>query len=104
MAKKTVSKKKARTTRAPRKAVLRKSPRTQVKKVVSKKKVVKKPVKKVVKQPVKKPAKKVVVKKPVKLSKAELAQEQKAEGLLTMGRTRGFVTYDEILKEFPAVE
>ncbi len=30
--------------------------------------------------------------------------ERKAESLLTRGRTRGFVTYDEILKAFPTIE
>ncbi|QQR65436.1 sigma-70 family RNA polymerase sigma factor [Candidatus Kaiserbacteria bacterium] len=39
-----------------------------------------------------------------KLSKTELLQEHKAEGLLTIGRGRGYVTYDEILKEFPTIE
>ncbi len=101
MAKKKVVKKKARTNRAPRKAVLRKTTRTKVK--AKSKKVAQKPVKKLVRTPVQK---KKIDKQPKskKLSRLELAQEQKAEGLLTMGRTRGFVTYDEILKEFPSIE
>lgn len=32
------------------------------------------------------------------------AYEQKAEKLIAKGRERGFVTYDEILKEFPQIE
>ncbi len=43
-------------------------------------------------------------KKPAKLSKAEQLLETKAEALLTIGRTRGYVTYDEIIKEFPQIE
>lgn len=102
MAKKKAAKKKARTNRAPRKAVLRKTTRTKVK-AKPKKKVAQKPAKRSVRTPVQK---KKIEKpsKPKKLSRLELAQEQKAEGLLTMGRTRGFVTYDEILKEFPSIE
>jgi RNA polymerase primary sigma factor len=101
MAKKKVAKKKARTNRAPRKAVLRKT--THAKGKSSAKKVVKKSVKK----PFKKVAKKSASAKPgkpKKLSRLELAQEHKAEALLTTGRTRGYVTYDEILKEFPSIE
>ena len=52
-------------------------------------------------------AKKVAVKekKPlIKRSKKRTAQYQKAERLLEKGRTRGFITYDEILKEFPLIE
>ena len=119
MAKKAVAqKKKAKNTSPAKKATIkRKAPQKKVatKKAPAKKlpkKVVKKaPVKKVVKKVVKKKVaskkvaspkpKKVVIKK---LSKAELAQEGKAQGLLTLGRSRGYVTYDEILKEFPQVE
>ncbi|MDP6387730.1 MAG: sigma-70 family RNA polymerase sigma factor [Candidatus Pacebacteria bacterium] len=43
------------------------------------------------------PAKKTVTKKVKKL-------ERKANKLLLKGRQRGFVTYDEILKEIPAIE
>lgn len=41
---------------------------------------------------------------PVKLSKKELELHTKAEKLISKGRERGFVTYDEILKEFPTIE
>jgi RNA polymerase primary sigma factor len=39
-------------------------------------------------------------------SKADAAKtfEQKANALINKGRDRGFVTYDEILKEFPQIE
>ncbi len=107
MAKKKAAKKNARPTRAPRKAVLRKVTRTKVtkaKKVVVKKSVAKKPVRKAVKKPARVVVKKVLPKRPLKLSKAEQVQEHKAEELLTRGRTRGYVTYDEILREFPMIE
>ena len=42
--------------------------------------------------------------KPVRKSKKTLQLEKKAEKLLAKGRERGFVTYDEILKEFPTIE
>ncbi|HZS42989.1 MAG TPA: sigma-70 family RNA polymerase sigma factor [Candidatus Paceibacterota bacterium] len=39
-----------------------------------------------------------------KMSKRQREFEIKAEKLLTRGRERGFVTYDDILREFPTVE
>src|ERR1700722_13633579 len=30
--------------------------------------------------------------------------QQKVEGLIRLGRERGYVTYDEILREFPTIE
>jgi RNA polymerase primary sigma factor len=73
-----------------------------------KKKVIKK-VKKIVKKAVKKTApKKVVAKKKLakKIGGADKKKEQEVKTLrlLAKGRERGFVTYDEILKEFPNVE
>ena len=49
---------------------------------------------------------KTASKKPVKVSGKVAKQqwEQKAEKLIEKGRNRGFVTYDEILKEFPQIE
>lgn len=41
---------------------------------------------------------------PIKKSKTELAYEAKANVLVQKGKDRGFVTYDEILKEFPDIE
>ncbi len=110
MAKKAeVKKKKAKTT-PPKKATSKKTP---TKRVTKKTSVAKKPLKKVAKKVVKKAGAKAVTKKvvakkttakPKKLSKAEHAQELKAQGLLTVGRARGYITYDEILKEFPTIE
>lgn len=85
----------------------------QVKKVVKQKKVEKKPVaKKKVKVIKKTPSKskKVVSKKivkkvaPVKVTKKGNDLASKAEVLILKGKARGFVTYDEILKEFPTIE
>jgi RNA polymerase primary sigma factor len=71
------------------------------KKVIAKKPVV---VKKVVAEKVA-PSKKAVAPTPLKKpSKADQLQEQKAELLLVLGRARGYISYDEILKEFPTIE
>ena len=74
-----------------------------------KKVVAKKPLKakKIAPKKVSKPlVKKVVVKvlPPKKLTKKEQAQRQKANKMFVKGRERGFITYDEILKEFPNIE
>ena len=71
-------------------------------------------VRKAVRRPVKKAtiAKKAPMKsgkKPAKLGKQSKANkasefETKANKLISKGRDRGFVTYDEILKEFPQIE
>lgn len=53
------------------------------------------------------PKKSVVVpaqKIPKKMSKKEHALQDKANKLYQKGRERGFITYDEILKEFPNIE
>ena len=52
---------------------------------------------------VKKPVKKIAVKTP-KMSAKKKEWEVKADKLIAKGRERGFITYDEILKEFPKVE
>jgi RNA polymerase primary sigma factor len=39
-----------------------------------------------------------------KKSKTEVSYEVKAENMVKKGKERGFVTYDEILKEFPDIE
>jgi RNA polymerase primary sigma factor len=93
--------------KAPTKKVKTKKVSAPKKKTAAAKRPAKKQGAKVAKKAVKKTVKKVAVKKPVKpkkLSKAELELEKKAIAMLTLGRTRGFVTYDEILKEFPEIE
>lgn len=56
----------------------------------------------------KKTSKKVKASKPKKISpklaKQKVDQALKMERLISRGKERGFVTYDEILKEFPTVE
>ncbi len=110
--------KKTATKKSPKKVIIKKAnkkvkPSISKKKVVAKKSSVKKATKKSVKKVVKKTTKKVAPKKipkpakaakPKKLTKAEQELEGKAIVLLTLGRSRGFVTYDEILKEFPEIE
>lgn len=58
------------------------------------------------KTPVKKVVKKVPVKKvpKVKLSPKQLDQAKKTSLLMQKGRERGYIIYDEILREFPTVE
>ena len=102
--------KKKKIAKSPKKAILKKAKATK-KPLALKKKTIKKVAKKVTKKVAKKPAKKVtkkvakkVVVKPKKRTKAESALEHKAVALLTLGRTRGYITYDEIIKEFPEIE
>lgn len=59
--------------------------------------------KKTAKPKVKKPAKTVLPPKK-KLSRKDSAMREKAEKLYVRGKERGFVTYDEILKELPTIE
>ena len=83
------------------KAVPKKSP---AKKVVAKKPIkkaaVKKPVKVIAQKPA--PKKKEEPKKP--LTRAEKILEAKAADLMQMGKTRGYVTHDELLRSFPEIE
>ena len=89
---------------APKKVVTKKKVAPKAaKKVVTKKTVVKKvlPTKKVT--PKKAPSKPVVkaVTKPSKKGEDLVA---KADEMVVKGKKRGFITYDEILKTFPAIE
>lgn len=61
-----------------------------------------KPIKKTEKSKAK--VAKAVSTEPKKKGKEELMWEAKANALLQRGKDRGFVTYDEILKEFPNIE
>ncbi|NBV77330.1 sigma-70 family RNA polymerase sigma factor [bacterium] len=75
----------------------------KVKSVSKKKAVPKRPVKKVAKKAtprVKKAAAKVVSKS----DKARGKEDKKVAALITLGKERGYVTYDEILREFPTIE
>ena len=79
--KKTMKKAKPKTSRAPKKKVVKKVKPKAVKSA-------KKPALKNTKQP----------------KKGALKDEQKVEALIVLGRERGYVTYDEILREFPHIE
>ena len=95
------------------------APKKVVAKVVTKKAVkpVAKPVAKATVKPVVKPSAKTAVKAVVKPTKkvevvkpislkpfGDVKYDKKAEKLMHKGKERGFVTYDEILKEFPTIE
>jgi RNA polymerase primary sigma factor len=103
--------KKTKTNTKPKKAVKKPAPKKTKKPVPSKPK--KAPIKKVIKAPVVKVKKEIVVKTkkvsaPKKITtpaqKKAHEQLQKAEKLLKRGKERGYVTYDEILKDFPTIE
>ncbi|HAE36329.1 MAG: RNA polymerase sigma factor [Candidatus Nomurabacteria bacterium GW2011_GWF2_35_66] len=74
------------------------------KKTVTKKKVVKKPVKKVVKKTVPKKISPKSFSKKEALEKRQKDEETRAVLMIEKGKKRGFVTYDEIIKEFPDIE
>ena len=94
MAKKQNKKKNKKVVKKPKKVVKKKAQKKAVKK--SAKKVVKKV------KAVKKPA---VKKEPVvKVSKKAQDIEVRVGRLIAKGKEKGFVTFDEILKEFPTVE
>lgn len=94
--------------RTPKKKKVRKAKKAARKlsrprpKPKAKAKAKKKAVKKVLKSKrAKKPVQKVV-KKPA--SKKYAALEAKADDLIVKGKARGYITYNEILKEFPTIE
>jgi RNA polymerase primary sigma factor len=108
MAKKTVSKQKNKKTKKP---INKKKVSKPVKKIKKKVKKVKKPIAK--KKKVKKvkaiKAKAVKVKAPkkekvVKGKKEKGTKEERLAGLVVRGKKRGFVTYSELLHEFPNIE
>lgn len=94
--------------KAKKKAVKKAKKSAPKKKVAPKKKLQKKahkpaPKKKLkLKKVAKAVVKKVVPKKP--LSKKHAALEHKADELIVKGKARGYITYNEILKEFPTIE
>ena len=93
------NKKKAKKTKKVKKArSMPKRVQTHKKKAVKK---LKKPAKKALK---KKAAKKAIQKPAKKLSKKETALEHKAVLMISRGKERGYVTYNEILKQFPTIE
>ncbi len=100
--KKPVKKIVKKVTKKPFKVVKKLVKKVAVKKII--KKVTKKTVKKVLTKKISKP---VVVKsssKPTPASKNANLIEIRKNILLEKGKKRGFITYDEILKEFPDIE
>ena len=80
---------------------IKKTKNIKAKKIKKTKSLNKKKVHKKIKK-----AKKVAPKKVLRKKGKKLAQESDAKraGLMAKGKERGFITYDEILKEFPAIE
>lgn len=106
-AKKVAAKKSVKVAKPAKKVVAKAAPKA-VKKVAAPVKHVpaKKPAPKVEEKPVAK--KEVVVPaapaKPAKLTKQQAEMYEKLEKMIVKGKQRGFVTYDEILREFPRIE
>lgn len=87
--------------------------KTAKKKATSKKKTTKRavnkksaPAKKKAKKTVtkKKVAKKKTAKKKTRISKKAEERQKKLTKLIDLGKERGFITYDQIIKEFPTIE
>ncbi len=110
-AKKTAPKKAVKKS-APKKIAKKTAPKKVAKKVVKKAVVKKTAPKKAVskKSLVTKSSTKAVMKKVVKAAvtgakaKAQEQNEKKAEHLIKKGKERGYITYSEILREFPHIE
>jgi len=109
---KKVAKRKA-TKKTTRKKAVKKATRKVAKKKVTKRKATKKVVSKKTSvkaekkpTPVKVPTRKSLKKAThiIKSSKKAREFDKKSEVLLAKGRERGFITFDEILKEFPTIE
>jgi RNA polymerase primary sigma factor len=83
-----------------RKSIMKKNKKVKKIKKVKTKVIKKKSVKKIEKKVVKKTSKIVIP----KVSTKRKLLNDKAGRLITKGRERGFVTYDEIMKEFPRIE
>ena len=88
----TKTKKVAKTTKPKTKKAVKKTPAKKTTKKVEKKPVLKKKV-----------TKKTAPKKK-KLSKKDAAKKTATSKLLSKGKERGLITYDEVLKEFPTIE
>ena len=103
-----VTKKTTKKKTAPVKKKATTAKKKVVKKTVKKapsKKVIKKAVpKKIAKKVVKKSVKKLPVKKPIKGKKKKEADNKKVEALIDKGRELGFITQDQLIKEFPRIE
>lgn len=101
--KKSTTKKRARkspvTKKASKKTAKKKTQRKTKKTSATKKKATKK---RVVKK--KSATKKRTSKRLTKTQKKAAEQEKKLQKILSVGKERGFITYDQILREFPTIE
>jgi RNA polymerase primary sigma factor len=97
---KTIKKKTVKSVK-PKKTKIATKVQSKRKVDVAKKNITKKPV---VKKAIKKPATKTVKVVDKKVSKQAQEVDKKLQKLLTKGKERGYVTYDEILREFPNIE
>lgn len=87
------------------KKVAKKTSKVTAKKTTATKTTAKKTIKKTTKKTATKVAAKKVSKKVVKkLTKSQKLQRAKSSELMKLGKERGYVTYDEILKFFPQIE
>ena len=93
MAKKALKKSTTGKKTTPKKAVKKVAKKAPAKKAVQKKVVAKKA-----------PAKVTKTIKPTKPSKSQKILEAKATELMRIGKERGYITFDEILKYFPQIE
>ena len=103
--KKAVGVKKTATKKVTPKKVAKTAAKKVAKKATAKKVVVKKaaPKKTVPKKVAAKPTSPKAV-APKKLTKSERVLEAKAAELMRLGKERGYVTYDELLRAFPEIE
>lgn len=99
MAKKNKQKKIKKVSKVKARKPAKKKTKAPKKKVVKKAKPAKKVAAK--KAPV---LKKVAILKPAKLTKKAQDVEDRVGRLIVKGKDKGFVTYDEILREFPTIE
>jgi len=102
MAKKTISMKKKKKT-INKKKVSKSIKKIKTKKKKAKKSVLKKTIVKKKKAKIKK-VKAVKKAKAHKVKKEKRTNEERLAGLVTRGKKRGFVTYSELLHEFPNIE
>ena len=108
--KKKAQKKPAKSARTGAKKAVKKTVKKATKAVKKVKKVAKKTPKKAVKKASNKPVSKRKVVAVVRAAatgakaKAQNEQSSKADSLIKKGRERGYITYSEILKEFPHIE
>ncbi|MFA6355225.1 MAG: sigma-70 family RNA polymerase sigma factor [Candidatus Paceibacterota bacterium] len=89
---------------SPKKKIVKKTKKNIIKKIIKKKKIKKAPKSKVKTHKAKPKVKHISAAKREVIEKREKDQEDKSLEIIEKGKKRGFVTYDEIIKEFPDIE